>query len=74
MPKNSPGWLKNLPRLAENPLWLAEKFAMAGGKNFATNGGTTFNGQRKNPQWMAEKSSTFSRNSRSGEKIPCYGL
>jgi hypothetical protein len=47
---------------------------MAGGKNFAIDGGTTFNGQRKNPQWMAEKSSTFSRNSRSGGKIPCYGL
>jgi hypothetical protein len=47
---------------------------MAGGKNFATNGGTTFNEQRKNPHWMVEKSSTFSRNSRSGGKIPCYGL
>jgi hypothetical protein len=55
------GWLKNLPRLAENPQWLAEKPAMAGGQNFATNGGTTFNGQRKihngwqkNPPLLAE--------------------
>jgi hypothetical protein len=74
MPKNSPWLLKNLLRLAEHPLWLAEKSTMAGGKHFATYGGTTFNGQRKNPQWMAEKSSTLSRNSRSGGKIPCYGL
>jgi hypothetical protein len=46
-----------------------EKSAMAGGKNFATNGGTIFNGQRKNSPRLAEKSSTFSRNSHSGRKI-----
>jgi hypothetical protein len=48
---------------------LAEKSATASGKNSSTAGGTIYDGQRKNPQWLAEESSTFGRNSRSSGKF-----